>query len=337
MIMLTGGAGYIGSHLCVELLNLGEDVLVADNLSNAKPTSLERVRELTGRKIPFEKADILDTKRMTELLGKYPIEGVIHLAGLKSATASVADPLGYYRDNVAGTVSLLEAMREKDVRKMLFSSSAAVYGLSNRPPYTEDMPIARCANPYGQTKATIELILEALAGTGGWHIGMLRYFNAVGAHESGRIGEDPSGRPANLCPAIAQTAVGRLPYLEINGLDFDTPDGSGVRDYIHVTDLARGHVAAWRRLGDIDGARVWNLGTGRGVSVLDMLETFRRVTGEKIPSRVASRRLGDLAVAIADVSRAAEELGWHAEFGLEKIVEDTWRWQKNNPRGYDSQ
>ncbi len=334
MIMLTGGAGYIGSHLCVELLAGGEEILIADNLSNSKITSVERVRELTGKNIIFEHADMLDGERLTGLFGKYDIEGVIHLAGLKSATASVSDPLGYYRNNVAGTVCLLEAMRQCNVKKMLFSSSAAVYGTHNAAPYTEDMPLGRCANPYGQTKAAIEMILDALAQTGGCHIGMLRYFNAVGAHGSGRIGEDPTGRPANLCPAIAQVAVGRLEYLEINGIDYDTPDGSGVRDYIHVVDLARGHLAAWNKLGGIDGVRVWNLGTGRGISVLEMLKAFRRVSGKPIPARVAPRRPGDLPVATADVSRAARELNWRAEYGLDRMVTDTWRWQEKNPYGY---
>lgn len=335
-ILVTGGAGYIGSHTCVELLEAGYEVVVVDNLCNSSEKSLERVEEITGKKVKFYQCDILDRKELTEIFEKESIDSVIHFAGLKAVGESVAKPLEYYWNNVAGTLVLCDVMREHGCKNLVFSSSATVYGDPHTVPITEDFPLS-VTNPYGRTKLMQEDIFrDFYVADKDWNIILLRYFNPIGAHESGRIGENPKGIPNNLMPYITQVAVGKLECLGVFGDDYDTPDGSGVRDYIHVVDLAIGHVRAIEKLAKMTGGvEAINLGTGTGYSVLDMVKAFETANGVKIPYVIKPRRPGDIATCYADPSLAAKELGWKAERDLVKMCEDSWRWQKNNPNGYD--
>lgn len=334
MILVTGGTGYIGSHTTLELLQEGYDVLVADNLSNSSVESLNRVRSITGRNATFVEADLLDKKAMDQLFQTYPIEAVIHFAGLKAVGESVEKPLLYYQNNVTGTLHLCESMARHGVKKLVFSSSATVYGNPSQSPLTEESDLS-AMNPYGQTKLTIEHILRDLSKADPeWKIALLRYFNPVGAHESGRIGEDPSGIPNNLMPYITQVAVKRLEKLRVFGNDYPTTDGTGVRDYIHVVDLAKGHLKALEKLTTLQGADAYNLGTGRGTSVLELVDAFQKATGAHIPYEITDRRPGDAATCFADPAKAEKELGWKAAFDVVRMCEDAWRWQSNNPDGY---
>ncbi|CAM5200097.1 UDP-glucose 4-epimerase OS=Castellaniella defragrans OX=75697 GN=HNR28_002123 PE=3 SV=1 [Castellaniella defragrans] len=334
-LLVTGGAGYIGSHTVLELLASGQDVLVLDNLSNSSHESLRRVAELTGREAAFIQGDIRDRALLDQIFSKTAITGVVHFAGLKAVGESVREPLRYYENNVSGSLVLCQAMAAAGVRRLVFSSSATVYGDPAHMPITEDCPTGRPANPYGETKLTVENILRDLAHSDpSWSIALLRYFNPVGAHASGRIGEDPQGIPNNLLPYIAQVAVGRLERLSVFGGDYATPDGTGVRDYIHVVDLAQGHLAALDYLRQHTGAHIWNLGTGKGYSVLEMIRAFEAASGRSIPYTIAGRRAGDIAACWADPHKAQRELGWHASRGLPQMMADTWRWQSHNPRGY---
>jgi UDP-glucose 4-epimerase len=333
-VLVTGGAGYIGSHTCVEMLAAGMDVVVVDNLSNSKEESLKRVREITGRPLGFIKADLRDRAALDAIFGDGPFDAVIHFAGLKAVGESVEIPLAYYENNVGGTINLCEAMAAAGVKNLVFSSSATVYGDPATVPIREDFPLS-ATNPYGRSKLFIEEILRDLyISDGSWNIALLRYFNPVGAHASGRIGEDPSGIPNNLMPYVAQVAVGKLPRLRVFGDDYPTPDGTGVRDYIHVVDLARGHLAALHRLAQAPGVVTYNLGTGHGYSVLDMVAAFERASGRPVPYEIVERRAGDIAVCYADPALAKAELGWEARFGIDDMVVDTWRWQSENPRGF---
>lgn len=334
-ILVTGGAGYIGSHTCVELLKAGREICVADNLSNSKEESLKRVRKITGRSFPFYKADLLDRDALEGIFQKESVEAVIHFAGLKAVGESVSVPLKYYRNNITGTLTLCETMQKYNVKRLVFSSSATVYGDPHRVPITEDFPLS-ATNPYGRTKLMIEEILRDLyTADSSWNIALLRYFNPVGAHESGLIGEDPNGIPNNLVPYIAQVAVGKLDALKVFGDDYPTIDGTGVRDYIHVADLALGHLRALEKLGADPGVVTYNLGTGQGYSVLQMVAAFSRASGKKIPYKITGRRPGDIAACYADVSKAKEELGWSAQRGLDEMCADSWRWQANNPDGFE--
>ena len=333
-ILVTGGAGYIGSHTTLELLRAGHDVVVVDNLSNSHEEALRRVGALAGRRPMFHRVDLLDKAALAAIFEATPIEAVIHFAALKSVGESVAQPLRYYRNNVTGTLNLLEVMDTHDVRRLVFSSSATVYGDPATMPITEDMPLSP-VNPYGQTKVMVENILSDLYRSDNrWALAILRYFNPIGADPSGRIGEDPNGIPNNLVPYIAQVAVSRLPHLPIYGNEYPTPDGTGVRDYIHVVDLALGHLKALDKLRDQTGLHTYNLGTGRGYSVLEVVAAFERASGRPIPLHNYPPRSGDAAVSYADPSRAKRELGWSAERGLDEMVADTWRWQSQNPEGY---
>lgn len=335
-VLVTGGAGYIGSHTCVELLSAGLEVVVVDNLCNSKEESLRRVREIAGRPLTFIQADLRERPALDAIFRQWSCDAVVHFAGLKAVGESVEIPLDYYENNIGGTLTLCQAMHAAGVRTLVFSSSATVYGDPARVPIQEDFPLS-ATNPYGRSKLFIEEILRDLHRSDAtWRIALLRYFNPVGAHPSGRIGEDPNGIPNNLMPYVAQVAVGKLPRLRVFGNDYPTPDGTGVRDYIHVVDLARGHLAALRRLTDRTGVLTCNLGTGRGYSVLDMVEAFERASGRPIPYEMAERRPGDIAICYADPSLARAELGWQAEFGIDEMVSDTWRWQSANPRGFDS-
>jgi UDP-glucose 4-epimerase len=335
-ILLTGGTGYIGSHTCVELIEAGFDTILLDNLCNSSPVVVDRIEKITGKRPTFVEADIRDRPALDRLFEAHRIDAVIHFAGLKAVGDSVDRPLEYYRNNVGGSMSLFEAMQAHDVRCVVFSSSATVYGLATTMPLAEDSPTAP-ANPYGHTKLMIEQILGDIAeGDRRWHAMSLRYFNPVGAHASGLIGEDPRDTPNNLMPYVAQVAVGRLPRVRVFGDDYPTADGTGVRDYIHVTDLAAGHVAAIRRLSSDSPAEhtIVNLGTGRGYSVLEMLDAFRHASGREIPHEVVARRAGDVAVSYADATRARDYLGWTAQRDLARMCADAWRWQAANPRGY---
>ncbi|MBO4934108.1 MAG: UDP-glucose 4-epimerase GalE [Clostridia bacterium] len=332
-LLITGGAGYIGSHTCVELLNAGHDVVVVDNLANSKSAALERVKEITGRDFSFRKVDLLDREALEKVFADERPEGVIHFAGLKAVGESVAKPLEYYHNNIVGTINLLEMMRKYDAKRLVFSSSATVYGDPASVPITEDFPLS-VTNPYGRTKLMIEDILRDLyRSDDSWSIVLLRYFNPVGAHESGRIGEDPAGIPNNLMPYISQVAAGKLKRLRVFGNDYPTPDGTGVRDYIHVVDLAKGHIAALKKL-SANGIYTYNLGTGRGYSVLDAVKAFEKANGLEIPYDIVERRPGDIAECYADPALAEKELGWHAEKDLVDMCRDAWNWQKNNPDGY---
>ena len=334
-ILITGGAGYIGSHTCVELLNAGYDIVVIDSLSNSKPEALQRVQQITGKDFPFYQIDLLDRDELEMVFAKHSIDAVIHFAGLKAVGESVALPLLYYHNNITGTLTLCDVMRKYGVKKMVFSSSATVYGMPERMPITEDF-LLQPTNPYGRTKWMIEEILRDLyASDHSWSIALLRYFNPIGAHPSGRIGEDPNGIPNNLMPYITQVAVGKLKELRVFGNDYPTIDGTGVRDYIHVVDLALGHIKALEKVLETTGVEAYNLGTGRGYSVLELVSAFERVTGVKIPYTIVDRRPGDVAVCYADPTKAKEELGWVATRGIEDMCRDAWRWQSQNPNGYE--
>ena len=335
-ILVTGGAGYIGSHTCLELLEAGYRVTVVDNLSNSSRESLNRVEQLTGKKVDFFEVDLLDRDRLDGVFAAVTekIEAVIHFAGKKAVGESVAKPLLYYKNNLTGTINLCEVMAAHGIKDIIFSSSATVYGDPAKVPIMEDFPLS-CTNPYGRTKLMVEEILRDVHhADADWNVCLLRYFNPVGAHKSGRIGEDPDGIPNNLVPYIAQVAVGKLEKLSVFGNDYPTADGTGVRDYIHVVDLARGHVKAIDRLRQRPGVVVYNLGTGKGYSVLEMVRAFAEASGREIPYRIADRRPGDIAACYADPAKALVELGWQAQLGLREMCEDTWRWQKNNPSGY---
>ena len=334
-ILVTGGAGYIGSHTCVELLNAGYGVVVVDNLCNSNPKSLERVEELTGRKITFYRGDVRDKALMDKIFAENEIAAVIHFAGLKAVGESVAQPWRYYDNNLNSTLVLTKAMEEAGVKNIIFSSSATVYSGDNEMPLREDSRTGGCTNPYGWTKYMTEQILSGMCtADSSWSVALLRYFNPIGAHESGRIGEDPRGIPNNLMPFITQVAVGRREFLSVYGNDYPTPDGTGVRDSIHVVDLAKGHVAAVRYVMEHTGCEVFNLGTGVGYSVLEMVKTFERANNLTLPYKIVDRRPGDLPTCYADPSKSAEILGWRAEKNLEDMCRDSWRWQSRNPMGY---
>ncbi|MCA1925686.1 MAG: UDP-glucose 4-epimerase GalE [Thiobacillus sp.] len=334
-VLLTGGTGYIGSHTAVECLEAGHEVVVFDNLSNSSEKSLERVAQIAGRRVEFVRGDIRDRAALRALFARHAIDAVVHFAGLKAVGESVEKPLLYYDNNIGGSIALFETMAEAGVKSVVFSSSATVYGDPATVPITEDFPLS-ATNPYGRSKLFIEEMLRDIArADDGWTIALLRYFNPVGAHESGLIGEDPRGIPNNLMPYVAQVAVGRRPHLNVFGGDYPTPDGTGVRDYIHVVDLARGHVAALNRLHHkAGGVHTWNLGTGRGVSVLDMVRAFEAASGKKVPYEIVARRAGDVAQCWADPARAARDLGWRAVYDLPRMCADAWRWQSQNPDGY---
>lgn len=335
MILVTGGAGYIGSHTVVQLLEAGQKVLILDNLSNSKPMVLDRVARITGQHAEFVEGDVRDEGLLNYLFREYPISAVIHFAGLKAVGESVAQPLRYYKNNVSGSIALVGAMRRANIRTLVFSSSATVYGDPRSVPITEEFPLS-ATNPYGRSKLMVEDMLRDIAATDpSWRIALLRYFNPVGAHESGLIGEDPQGIPNNLMPYISQVAVGLRPYLQVFGNDYPTHDGTGVRDYIHVVDLARGHLAALAALAKPAAPVLTvNLGTGQGYSVLEMVAAFARASGREVPYRIAARRPGDVAACYADPARARELLNWQAEKTLDDMCRDAWRWQSQNPHGY---
>ena len=334
-ILVTGGAGYIGSHTCLELLNQGHEVVVADNLCNSCEEALNRVKELTGKDLTFYKVDLLDKEGLDQMFDQEKIDAVIHFAGLKAVGESVAKPLEYYHNNITGTLNLCDSMRNHGVKKIIFSSSATVYGDPAFVPITEDCPKGKITNPYGQTKSMLEQVLTDLhVADPEWNVILLRYFNPVGAHESGRIGEDPNGIPNNLTPYITQVAVGKLKEVNVFGNDYDTPDGTGVRDYIHVMDLADGHVKALKKFADKPDVYIYNLGTGRGYSVLEMIHSFSKAVGHEIPYVIKPRRPGDIATCYADATKAKEELGWVAKRGVDEMCRDAWRWQSQNPNGY---
>lgn len=334
-ILVTGGTGFIGSHTTLELINSGYQVVVMDNLRNSKLESLKRIEKMTGKEIPFHKADLLDKSSLESLFSTYSFDAVIHFAGLKAVGESVENPLLYYQNNIAGTVTLCEVMQQHGVKNMVFSSSATVYGDPEVSPIPEDSPVS-AANPYGRTKLTIEYILKDLYQSDQkWNISLLRYFNPVGAHESGLIGEDPTGIPNNLMPYITQVAVGKLEKLKVFGSDYNTHDGTGVRDYIHVMDLAAGHIKALEYLSTGPGVDEFNLGTGKGSSVLDVVHAFEKANSVEIPYELTSRRPGDAAVCYADPSRAGKKLNWKTERNLEDMCRDAWNWQTKNPRGFE--
>ena len=334
-ILVTGGAGYIGSHTVLELLSAGYDVVVADNFVNSKPAAVERLRALAGKPFDFIRCDLTNAAATNELFSRFSIDAAIHFAGLKAVGESVQKPLEYYQNNLVSTLNLLHSMRRHGVSQLVFSSSATVYGDPASVPIREDFPLS-ATNPYGRTKLMIEDILRDLSlAEPNMRIGLLRYFNPVGAHASGQIGEDPAGIPNNLMPYIAQVAVDKLPRLRVFGGDYPTPDGTGVRDYIHVVDLARGHVAALKKLSGGPGLYTYNLGTGVGYSVLDVLHAFEKACGKTLPYEIVARRPGDIATCYADPEKAARELGWRAEYGIERMCADSWRWQSQNPNGYE--
>lgn len=333
-VLVTGGAGYIGSHTCLELLAAGYEVVVVDNLCNSSKEALRRVEELTGRQVIFYEQDLRDIEGLNAIFREHAIEAVIHFAGLKAVGESVRMPLHYYSNNIAATLGLCQVMDEHGVRNIVFSSSATVYGDPATVPITEDFPLS-ATNPYGNSKLFIERILQDLhVADPSWNVALLRYFNPVGAHQSGRIGEDPNEIPNNLMPYVAQVAVGRLKELSVFGNDYPTPDGTGVRDFIHVVDLAKGHLKAIEKLRENPGVVIYNLGTGRGYSVLDMVRAFEVASGRKVPYRITARRPGDIAACYADPGKAKRELGWQAENGIEEMCTDAWRWQSTNPNGY---
>ena len=336
-ILVTGGAGFIGSHTLIELHKAGHEMVVIDNLCNAKEKSLERVSELIGgARIPFYQVDIRDREGLTEVMNAHRFDACIHFAGLKAVGESVAKPWEYYDNNISGTLVLLDVMRRHDCKNIIFSSSATVYGDPAQIPITEACPKGRCTNPYGKTKSMLEdIMMDMQAADNEWNIVLLRYFNPIGAHPSGRIGENPNGIPNNLMPYITQVAVGKRPELGVFGNDYNTPDGTGVRDYIHVVDLARGHVSALSAIERRCGLAVYNLGTGHGYSVLDIVKAFERVNGVKIPYEIKPRRAGDIATCYSNPAKAEKELGWKAEFGIDEMCRDSWNWQKSNPNGYE--
>ena len=333
-ILVTGGAGYIGSHTCVELLNSGHQVIVVDNLSNSKIESIKRVEEITSKSIEFHEIDILDKQQLNDVFKKHNIGVVIHFAGLKAVGESVEKPLEYYQNNVSGTLSLIEVMREHNIKDIVFSSSATVYGDPKSVPITEDFPL-QATNPYGRTKLMIEEILgDVYHSDNNWNIVLLRYFNPVGAHLSGRIGEDPQGIPNNLMPFVSQVAVGKREKLNIFGNDYPTKDGTGVRDYIHVVDLAIGHVRSLKMIKENAGLKIYNLGTGKGYSVLEVIKAFEKASNKSIPYKIVGRRSGDIAECYADPSLAEKELNWKAKRTIEEMCVDSWNWQSQNPDGY---
>lgn len=335
-ILVTGGAGYIGSHTVVELQNSGYDVIVCDNLSNSSRTSLERVKMITGKEVPFYLADIRDREAMNAIFEKEQIDSVIHFAGLKAVGESVAKPWEYYDNNITGTLTLIDVMRKHDVKNIIFSSSATVYGIPEYSPITEDFPKGQCMHPYGWTKSMLEQILTDMhTSDSSWNVVILRYFNPIGAHKSGLIGEDPSGVPNNLMPYVTQVAVGKRPELGVFGNDYNTHDGTGVRDYIHVVDLAVGHVKALKKIEENAGLEIYNLGTGTGYSVLDIVHNFEDATGVSVPYSIKPRRPGDIDIYYASPAKAERELGWIAALGVKEMCEDSWRWQKMNPNGYE--
>lgn len=334
-ILVTGGAGYIGSHTCVELLNAGYEVIVLDNLCNSAAESLNRVQQLTRKSLTFVEGDIRDVQLLDQVFQQNSIDAVIHFAGLKAVGESQQIPLAYFDNNIAGSISLVQAMQRAQVFKLVFSSSATVYGDNHPSPLNEEMPTGMPTNNYGYTKLIVEQLLEKTAvADQRWSIALLRYFNPVGAHKSGQIGEDPQGIPNNLMPYVTQVAVGRREKLSIFGHDYDTVDGTGVRDYIHVVDLANAHLCALNNRLTAQGCRAWNIGTGNGISVLQVKDTFEQVNGVAIPFELAPRREGDVATCFANNSRAVQELDWAAQYGLEDMLADSWNWQKQNPNGY---
>lgn len=334
-VLVTGGAGYIGSHTCVELMNAGIDVVIVDNFYNCKKSSIDRIKALVGRDFPYYDCDVRDREALDKVFKKEKIDSVIHFAGLKAVGESVQKPLEYFDNNVTGTLVLLDVMRKNGCKKIVFSSSATVYGMNNISPLTEDMPVGGVTNPYGRTKYMIECILQDLyVSDNSWSICLLRYFNPIGAHKSGTMGEDPNGIPNNLMPYITQVAIGKRDHLSVYGNDYDTPDGTGVRDYIHVVDLALGHVKAVEKVGGETGLFIYNLGTGKGYSVFDVVKAFEKASGVNIKYEIVARRAGDIATCYSDPSKAYKELGWKAERDIEEMCEDSWRWQKQNPNGY---
>ncbi|KAB2336566.1 UDP-glucose 4-epimerase GalE [Cytobacillus depressus] len=335
-ILITGGAGYIGSHTSVELLNAGYEVILLDNFSNSKPESLQRIKEISSKDFKFYEVDLLNRNNVEQVFLNNHIEAVIHFAGLKAVGESVSIPLHYYHNNLTGTLILCDVMKKYGVKNLVFSSSATVYGVPDQVPIKENFPLS-ATNPYGHTKLMIEEILRNLyVADNDWSIALLRYFNPIGAHESGRIGEDPNGIPNNLMPYITQVAVGKLNELQVFGNDYPTIDGTGVRDYIHVVDLALGHLKALEKVMFSNGIMAYNLGTGTGYSVLEIVAAFEKVTGKKVPYRIVDRRTGDIAICYADPSKAKDKLGWVAERGIEVMCQDSWRWQEKNPMGYES-
>ncbi len=337
VILVTGGAGFIGSHTCVELLNAGYEIVVVDNYYNANPKSLERVKELTGKDFKSYECDIRDSEGMDKIFKENKIDAVIHFAGLKAVGESCQKPIEYYDNNIGGTLKLCDVMRNNGCKNIVFSSSATVYGMKNVSPLKETMKTGGTTNPYGTTKYMIEIILEDIYKSDNeWNVTLLRYFNPIGAHESGRIGENPSGIPNNLMPYITQVAIGKRPFLSVYGNDYDTPDGTCIRDYIHVVDLADGHVKAVNNILDgKKGVQIFNLGTGKGYSVLDIVKAFSKAYGKELPYKIAPRRPGDLAVCFSDPSKAKEVLGWEAKRGIDDMCRDSWNWQSKNPNGYD--
>ena len=334
-ILVTGGAGYIGSHTCVELLNAGYEVTVVDNLYNSSKKALDRVQEITGKTLKFYEADILDRDAMNKIFDENKFDAVIHFAGLKAVGESVAKPIEYYENNIGGTLVLTDVMRKHGCKNIIFSSSATVYGDPAMIPITEECPKGTCTNPYGWTKSMLEQILTDIhTSDPEWNVVLLRYFNPIGAHKSGMIGEDPKGIPNNLLPYVAQVAIGKLECLGVFGDDYDTPDGTGVRDYIHVVDLAVGHVKAVEKLADKEGVSIYNLGTGHGYSVLQVVHAFEKACGHPIKYAIKDRRPGDIAMCYCDPVKAKKELGWEAQYGIEEMCADSWRWQSQNPNGY---
>lgn len=334
-VLVTGGAGYIGSHTVLELLNDNYEVVVMDNLSNSKTESLKRVENITGKSIKFYEYDLLNIESIREIFKNEKIDSVIHFAGFKAVGESVSIPVAYYHNNITGTLNLLEVMKEFNCKNLVFSSSATVYGLPKSVPISEDFELS-ATNPYGRTKLFIEQILnDVYISDKSFNIIMLRYFNPIGAHISGKIGEDPNGIPNNLMPYVAQVAIGKLPYVNVFGSDYNTPDGTGVRDYIHVTDLAQGHIKAIEKLKTNPGIKVYNLGTGKGYSVLDMIKALEKASGREIPYKIQARRPGDIAECYADPKLAAEELNWTAKLGIEEMCRDAWNWQSTNPNGFN--
>ena len=336
-ILVTGGAGYIGSHTCVELLYAGYEVVIVDNLYNASVKAVDRIREITGKELAFCEADICDREALNRIFDEHnDVEAVIHFAGYKAVGESVAKPIEYYQNNLAGTLTLTDVMRKHGVKNIIFSSSATVYGDPAFVPITEECPKGICTNPYGWTKWMLEQILTDIQKADNeWNVILLRYFNPIGAHKSGKLGEDPKGIPNNLLPYVAQVAIGKLPCLGVFGNDYDTPDGTGVRDYIHVVDLAAGHVKAIKKLADKEGVSIYNLGTGNGYSVLQIVKAFEKACGHPIPYEIKPRRPGDIATCYCDPSKAKAQLGWEAQYGIDEMCEDSWRWQSMNPNGFE--
>ena len=336
-ILVTGGAGYIGSHTCVALLEAGREVVIIDNLSNASEVVIDRIEELSGKRPIFYKGDLLDREFVEMVFDKEQIDAVIHFAGLKAVGESVAKPLEYYHNNITGTLILCDVMREHGCFSIVFSSSSTVYGVPKEIPVTETCEKGKITNPYGQTKGMLEQVLTDLnVSDERWNVMLLRYFNPIGAHKSGRIGEDPTGIPNNLVPYIAKVAIGTLPFVNVFGDDYDTPDGTGVRDYIHVLDLADGHVKALDKMADTSGVNIYNLGTGVGYSVIDIIKAYSKACGKELPYEIKPRRSGDIAACYADAAKAKVELGWEAKQGIKEMCEDSYRWQSMNPNGYRS-